>query len=668
GGGLYSTFLGGTSADEGKGLVVDSGGIIHVTGYTDSANFPTAGNPYSNTHAGGRDVFVAKFDSTGAGVDDLIYSTFLGGSSAETGNAIELDNFGNVYITGDTISTDFPTTADAYQGSLSTIDFTDAFVTKIDLTGSNLSYSSYLGGTDDDVGYVVDIDSSGNAYITGSTASSNFPTASFQIIYGGAVDAFVAKFELGAGSPPATPAAVSPVDEQRFATADPVNLQAGAFSDSDGDSHLSSFWKVRFAGSVYGRTDYDASFDFEDTTGNLTTHTVDGLLEGMKYVWKVKYTDSAGNSSPYSTERSFKVGTSQAESLPQVDNGTTTADFGMISFVHWPDDDKATSVINITYDSKYYRIGTYDPTIGGYIEYGSSLTIEPGKAYWVLAREGLSINYSGVPVSLLADMDVKLEYKASTGNGWNMIACPNAANYLWVDIEIVKYNADGSIAFGPTAIADLPYPNAYIDKRLWRWDNGSYDDSTTLMEKYEGYWVQVKQADVYLHFPASAQASLSSPKIMLAALTNKTGRWLNKWILAPKAAIADAGDSPPMPMGGFSSSSESKSGASCFVATAAYGSAMAPHVNLLREFRDRFLLTNNIGKAFVAFYYKHSPDLAGVIEKHANLKAAMRISLLPIVGASWVALKFGPIATMAILILPFIGFIIRRRKVDKNKK
>ncbi|UCD30797.1 MAG: SBBP repeat-containing protein, partial [Desulfobacterales bacterium] len=104
GGGLYSTFLGGTSADEGKGLVVDSGGIIHVTGYTDSNNFPTAGNPYSNTHAGGRDVFVTKFDPTGAGVDDLIYSTFLGGSSAETGNAIELDNFGNVYITGDTIS------------------------------------------------------------------------------------------------------------------------------------------------------------------------------------------------------------------------------------------------------------------------------------------------------------------------------------------------------------------------------------------------------------------------------------------------------------------------------------------------------------------------------------------------------------------------------------
>ncbi|UCD89983.1 MAG: hypothetical protein JSW04_00630, partial [Desulfobacterales bacterium] len=83
---------------------------------------------------------------------------------------------------------------------------------------------------------------------------------------------------------------------------------------------------------------------------------------------------------------------------------------------------------------------------------------------------------------------------------------------------------------------------------------------------------------------------------------------------------------------------------------------------------DRFLLTNNIGKLFVAFYYKHSPNLAEVIEKYAKLKAAVRISLLPIVGASWVALKLGPIATMAILILLCTGFIKSRRKVDKNKK
>jgi hypothetical protein len=322
-------------------------------------------------------------------------------------------------------------------------------------------------------------------------------------------------------------------------------------------------------------------------------------------------------------------------------------------------------VFSITYDTKYFRIGGYDPIAGGYIEYGGSLEIEPGSAYWVLARDGHKITYDGIPVSLLTDIDVSLGYKTSTGNGWNMIASPNDANYLWDNVKVVVYDTTGNIVFGPTAIADLPDPNDYIDKRLWRWNSGSYYSDTTLMEKYKGYWVEAKQAGVYLRFPVSAQASLSNQETMFASLLNQGERWMKKWIFATSTAIAGSGDSPPMPMGALGS--ESKADVSCFIATAAYGSSMAPHVKVLREFRDRILLNNSVGKTFVEVYYKYSPSMADFIAEHTYLRAIVRVSLLPIVGTSWVILKIGTIPTITLVLFFSICIIglgfLRRNKV-----
>jgi len=89
----------------------------------------------------------------------------------------------------------------------------------------------------------------------------------------------------------------------------------------------------------------------------------------------------------------------------------------------------------------------------------------------------------------------------------------------------------------------------------------------------------------------------------------------------------------------------------CFIATAAYGSPMQPCVKLLQKFRDRFMLTNTIGKTFVDFYSTYSPDVADFISKHDNLRAMARVSLLPFVGFSWVILKLGPIPTLALMLL-----------------
>jgi hypothetical protein len=103
----------------------------------------------------------------------------------------------------------------------------------------------------------------------------------------------------------------------------------------------------------------------------------------------------------------------------------------------------------------------------------------------------------------------------------------------------------------------------------------------------------------------------------------------------------------------------------CFIATAAYGSMMKPHVKILRDFRDRFLLHNSIGKSFVSIYYTYSPPIADFIAKHDSLKAMVRISLLPVVGVSWITLKIGSVSTMALMlffIFCFVGLVWSRRK------
>jgi hypothetical protein len=112
-------------------------------------------------------------------------------------------------------------------------------------------------------------------------------------------------------------------------------------------------------------------------------------------------------------------------------------------------------------------------------------------------------------------------------------------------------------------------------------------------------------------------------------------------------------------------------GGGCFIATAAYGSSMAPHVQILREMRDRFLLTGGIGKRFVNLYYTYSPPLADFIADHDNLKVFVRLSLLPLVGISWLALKLGPLFTIVLMILFVIGLtrlVSNRRFSSKEFK
>ena len=107
----------------------------------------------------------------------------------------------------------------------------------------------------------------------------------------------------------------------------------------------------------------------------------------------------------------------------------------------------------------------------------------PGRAFWGIARNGVELPVDGPPASL-GDTEVPLLYN-SNGNGWHQIGCPNAADYAWGDVQVLENGA----VIG--AISDLPSDNEWIDKRLWCWENGSYDPNNDFMEQGEGYWVRV---------------------------------------------------------------------------------------------------------------------------------------------------------------------------------
>lgn len=197
----YSTYLGGSGTDFGYGIAVDSSGRAYVTGSTGSTNFPIA-NAYDascgtdgNCNGGLTDAFVTRFNAAGSGLE---YSTYLGGAQYDDGFSIAVDGSNNAYVTGDTVSKNFPT-MNAFQPAICCGSFVfapDAFVTKFNSSGSGLVYSTYLGGSGIDHGRGIALDSLGNAYVTGATRSTNFPLQgplSGHDVLLGTADAFVSK-------------------------------------------------------------------------------------------------------------------------------------------------------------------------------------------------------------------------------------------------------------------------------------------------------------------------------------------------------------------------------------------------------------------------------------------------------------------------------------------
>jgi uncharacterized delta-60 repeat protein/uncharacterized repeat protein (TIGR02543 family) len=359
--------------------------------------------------------------------------------------------------------------------------------------------------------------------------------------------------------PANNPELISPIENAVVAPG-LVTLTAGGYYDPEGDAHIESKWQIRRSGE-------SDPFYSVASSSDLALHVTGNVLEeGLRYEWRVGYVDAGSQDIAWSGQGSFIAGTTvEDENVPAIPPGFEMKDFRLMSFRQWPVDFSFLNILDTTTavdtTAEEFKIGTYNPMTGMYEQY-PDLAIEPGRAYWVLARYGMKLSMKGVFVSPDQDFIFKLLYDEETGNGWNMIGGPNGAEYLWHDLEIVEYDDLGNVIYGPMPISMLAEDNEYIDKHIWRWLEGGYtsDNSDSfVINPYGGVWVRVKKENIALIFPVSAQSGF----LAKAALKGKEfiGGLFNQ--ISPAYAGFVSNDSPPMPMGFSDAGSGSDPG--CFI-------------------------------------------------------------------------------------------------------
>jgi Beta-propeller repeat len=287
-------------------LALDAQGNIYVTGRTQTLAFPVTPRAYQGAYGGGsNDTYVAKLTPNAS---QLIYATYLGGNGAEFPFALALDAAGNAYVSGNTSSTNFPTTPGALQTSYRGGD-TDAFLTVINSQGTGLIYSTYLGSSGTDKGYGVALDAAGNIYTSGYAGASDFPVTSgaYQKVYGGgASDAFVVK--------------LNPAKQLVFSTfigGSGTDIVFGMVGNSAGEMYLTgqagSGFPVSTGQTVYGGGNGDAYALKLNAAGNSVLYStyVGGSLIDAGYAIAV---DTQGNA--------YITGQTQSSNFP-----TTTGAF-----------------------------------------------------------------------------------------------------------------------------------------------------------------------------------------------------------------------------------------------------------------------------------------------------------------------------------------------------
>jgi hypothetical protein len=360
---VYSTFLGGTSSDVGKGIAVDASGNAYVGGVTFSSDFPTTAAAFDVSSNGGYDAFVTELNADGSA---LSYSTYLGGVGYDEVKSLAIDGTDNAYLTGYTGSADFPTSAGALDPALTGLY--DAFVTKLNATGSALSYSTYLGGSFFDQGNAIAVDGAGSAYVTGSGTSTDFPTTAgaFDTSSNGDSDTFVTKLNSAGAALNYSTYLGGSLDDQGF----------GIAVDGAGSAYLTGY--TASVGPGTGTT-------FPTTSGAFDTIYNGG---GDGFVTKLNAAGSALSYSTYLGGTGYDQGNGivvDGAGLAYVTGYTNSTPGGSVTDTPFP---TTAGAFDTTYNGAYDAFLTKVDVAGATLTYSTFLGGAGGDYGYAIAVDG----------------------------------------------------------------------------------------------------------------------------------------------------------------------------------------------------------------------------------------------------------------------------------------